>query len=110
LVLGDPTSFPGDGFVGQVNEDFPGLRVVGGMSSGGDPGDGMLVLGTEMLPGGAVGVLLQGGPPVRTVVSQGCRPIGEHMIVTKARDNLILEMGGKPALLRLQELWQTLSA
>jgi small ligand-binding sensory domain FIST len=110
LVLGDPTSFPADGFLGQVNEDFPGLRVVGGMASGGEAADGMLILGTEVMPGGAVGVLLQGGPPVRTVVSQGCRPIGEHMVVTKARDNLIVELGGKPAAIRLQELWHTLNA
>ena len=109
LLLGDPFSFPADGCLHLVNEDFPGMRVVGGMSSGGQqPGQGALLLGAQVVTEGAVGVLLQGGVTVRTVVSQGCRPIGRHMIITKARDNVILELGGKPALVQLQQLWEEL--
>ena len=54
LVLGDPFSFPADGFLGQINEDCPGLRVMGGMSSGGQaPGEAALVLGSQVLSQGA---------------------------------------------------------
>jgi small ligand-binding sensory domain FIST len=109
LMLADPFSFPADYCVHQVNEDFPGLRVMGGMSSGNPgPGAASLVLGSETLPVGAVGVLLQGGTAIRSVVSQGCRPIGKPLVITKARDNVILELGGKAALVQLQELWQEL--
>jgi small ligand-binding sensory domain FIST len=109
LMLGDPFTFPADSCVHQVNEDYPGLRVMGGMSSGNpEPGSASLVLGSETMTFGAVGVLLQGGPAIRSVVSQGCRPIGKPLIITKARDNVILELGGKPALVQLQELWQEL--
>ncbi|HYV36196.1 MAG TPA: FIST N-terminal domain-containing protein, partial [Gemmataceae bacterium] len=46
LLLGDPFSFPADGCLHLVNEDYPGLRVMGGMSSGAHgPGVGALVLG-----------------------------------------------------------------
>jgi small ligand-binding sensory domain FIST len=110
LFLGDPYTFPADGFLHQVNEDFPGLRVMGGMSSGShEPGQGALLLGAQVLHHGGVGVLLEGGPAIRSVVSQGCRPVGTHLVITKARENIILELGGKPALVQLQELWQGLS-
>ena len=111
VMLGDPFSFPADACLQQVNEDCPALRVVGGMSSGAHaPGQAALVLGSQVLTAGAAGVLLQGGPRIRSVVSQGCRPIGKPLVITKARDNLIVELGGKPALAQLQELWQGLSA
>jgi small ligand-binding sensory domain FIST len=109
LLLADPYSFPADYCVQQINQEYPGLRVVGGMASGAsEPGKCNLVLGSEQVTHGAVGVLLRGGPVIRTVVSQGCRPIGKPLIITKARDNVILELGGKPALVQLQALWQEL--
>jgi small ligand-binding sensory domain FIST len=45
---------------------------------------------------------------MRTVVSQGCRPIGKPMVVTKAERNVIYELGGRPALIQLKELFDTL--
>ncbi len=110
LLLGDPFSFPADGFLHQINEDRPGLRVVGGMGSGvRGPGQCGLIHGGQVVREGAVGVLLQGPVRVRSVVSQGCRPVGRHLVITRARDNVILELGGKPALAQLQQLWQELS-
>jgi small ligand-binding sensory domain FIST len=58
---------------------------------------------------GAVGLLLQGPIGLRSIVSQGCRPIGRHMIITRAEDNIIFELGGRPPLEQLKELWQTLT-
>jgi small ligand-binding sensory domain FIST len=111
VLLGDPFTFPADYCVHQLNEDYQGLRVVGGMSSGASsPSDTALVLGSQLLTAGAVGVLLQGNTGIRSVVSQGCRPIGKPMVITKARDNVIMELGGQPAMQQLQELWQQLSA
>jgi small ligand-binding sensory domain FIST len=53
-------------------------------------------------------VLLQGDLKYRSVVSQGCRPIGKPLVVTKSRDNYILELGGKTPLIHLQNLWNEL--
>ena len=110
LLLGDPYTFPVDLFLNQMNENNPGLRVLGGMASGtGGPGQCRLLFNGEMRTDGAVGVLLQGPIGLRSIVSQGCRPIGRHMVVTKAEDNIILELGGKPPFQQLQQLWQGLN-
>jgi small ligand-binding sensory domain FIST len=109
LLLGDPFTFPADLFLQQTNELTPGLPVLGGMASGvGGPGECRLVLDGAVHDRGAVGALLGGPVGLRWVVSQGCRPVGRPLVVTRAEDNFILELGGKPPLEQLQELWQSL--
>lgn len=112
LLLGDPFTFPAQEiFLPQVNADYPGMRVYGGMSSGmSGPGETPLLIGEEVRDVGAVGVLLRGDVGVRGVVSQGCRPIGEPLVVTKAQDNVILELGGQSPLAQLQAVFDSLSA
>ena len=111
LLLGDPFTFPIDACLQQINEDHPKLRVMGGMASGGrGPGECRLLIGDKAPIEGAVGVLLQGPVQVRSIVSQGCRPVGQHMVITKGHDNIIEELGGQPPLARLQQLWRELSA
>lgn len=111
LLLGDPFSFPVDDFLRQVNENHPGVRVMGGMASGArGPGQSRLLFNDRVFRQGAVGVLLQGPIRVRSIVSQGCRPVGRHFVVTRARDNFITELGGKPPLVQLRDLWQDLNA
>lgn len=53
---------------------------------------------------------LSGNIAVRSVISQGCRPIGDRFIVTKAEHNVIQELGGIPALQCLQAVFQHLSS
>lgn len=109
VLLGEPYSFPADALLERLNEDRPGVPVVGGMASGGDgPGENRLAIGREVHSSGAVAVLLSGGVRVQTVVSQGCRPIGRHFVITKSERNVIYELGGKPALLQLKELFDSL--
>jgi small ligand-binding sensory domain FIST len=109
VLLGDPFTFPTDVFLTQVNESSPGLRVVGGMASGAqEPGQNRLLLGDQVLHEGAVGLLVQGAMRVRSVVSQGCRPVGKPLVITRGKDNVIAELGGKPPLAQLQQLWQEL--
>jgi small ligand-binding sensory domain FIST len=109
LLLGDPFTFPPDQFLQRVNADHPGLRVVGGMASGGGtPGQNRLILDGELFEDGAVALGMEGALVLRTIVSQGCRPIGRPHIVTKAEQNLIRELGRRPALEVLGELYATL--
>lgn len=111
LLVGDPFTFPSDYFLDQINEDYKGLRVIGGMASGvNGRGQCRLLLDDAVKDAGAVGVLLQGELGLRSIVSQGCRPVGRHMVVTKAEENIIYELGGRTPLAQLQELWPTLSA
>jgi small ligand-binding sensory domain FIST len=110
LLLGDPFTFPVNEFLQQVNDDHRGLRVMGGMASGvRGPGQCRLVLGDQVHRAGAVGVLLTGDGILRSIVSQGCRPIGRHMVITRGHDNIIDELGGRPPMQHLQELWPQLS-
>ena len=105
LLLADPFSFPAERFLERLNEEQPGLEVVGGMVSGaGEPGGHRLLCGTEVLDAGAVGVALAGPVEVRSVVSQGCRPIGAPFAVTRCDGNVVHELGGRPAVERLREL------
>lgn len=109
LALGEPFSFPAEFLLERMNEDHPGLAVVGGMASGGtQPGENRLIWGRQMLSEGTVAVLLSGAVCVRTVVSQGCRPIGRHFVITRAEQNAIYELGGKPAVVQLHEVLVTL--
>ena len=45
---------------------------------------------------GVAGVLLSGAFQASTALAQGCTPIGEPYIVTKAQENLILEVANRP--------------
>jgi small ligand-binding sensory domain FIST len=81
------------------------LPLVGGLASGQrGPGSTRLFLDGRIVDQGAVGVVLGGPVAVRTLVSQGCRPIGPTMIVTKAEGNVLLELAGVPAYRKLEEI------
>ncbi len=109
LLLADPYSFPADGFVSQLNETSPGLPVAGGLASGlHGPGGSRLVVDDRTVGRGAVGVLVEGPVSARMFVSQGCRPIGPTLTVTAADGNVILELAGQPAVLRLEQIIEQL--
>lgn len=110
MMLGEPFSFPMDILLARLNEEYPGTTIVGGMASGAwQPNENRLFLNRNEYGWGAVGVLLEGSIRVRTVVSQGCRPIGRHYVITKSRHNVIEELGGQPPLELLRDLVPTLS-
>ncbi|MEX0674374.1 MAG: FIST N-terminal domain-containing protein [Gaiellaceae bacterium] len=95
-LIVDPYTFPADAFLEKLNEENPGTPLVGGVASG-----RQLLLGEEVIPEGAVGAVLS-GVPVRTLVSQGCAPIGRDAVVTAAEENVIYELAGERALDRLR--------
>ena len=111
IALGDPYSFAIEPFFRALETLAPGMRVVGGMSSAGHaPGRNRLVLDDQVYEDGAVGIELGGKLTVRTVVSQGCRPIGRTFLVTKVERNVIRELGRRPAMQVLHELFDELPA
>jgi small ligand-binding sensory domain FIST len=109
LLLGDPFSFTPDPWLQKLNALAPGLRVMGGMASGShSPKQNRLLLDGQVFDDGAVGVAIGGKIEVRTLVSQGCRPIGRPMIVTRAERNMIRELGRRPCLEVLREVFEEL--
>ena len=105
LMLADPFSFPADVLLDHLNESAPGIPIVGGMASGGlEAGRNSLYFNDEILRDGAVGAILTGSG-MRTIVSQGCRPVGKTYAVTRAEQNVLYELGGEPAMTRIEELY-----
>ncbi|MGH3854790.1 MAG: FIST signal transduction protein [Pseudonocardiaceae bacterium] len=106
VLLADPFTFPVADFVQRSHDDLGGLPLIGGVASGPRGGESArLFLDGRSVPAGAVGVVF-GGPvaAARPVVSQGCRPFGPPMIVTKAENNVLLELAGMPALAKLEQI------
>ena len=102
LVLADPFSFPMADVARRVGRDRPERPIIGGLVTPGQ-GRSRLLLDGRVHEDGVVGVVLQ-DVPTSTVVSQGCRPVGEPLTVTAVDRNRILELAGAPATDRLREL------
>jgi small ligand-binding sensory domain FIST len=105
VLLADPFSLPIDDVVAMLGQLDPPVLVVGGAASAAQgPGGNRLVLDGEVASDGAVGVVLPAAVATALVVSQGCRPIGDPMIVTAADRNRLLGLAGRPALDRIEAL------
>lgn len=109
LVFADPFSTPIEDVFETIEERCPGAPAIGGVTSGGtDLGENRMVFNGGIVREGLVGVALWGPVWIRTLVSQGCQPIGERYVVTKAERNIMYELGGVPTLERLQETLERL--
>lgn len=110
IVLADPFSFPVDDLVRGLDYAFPRSVKSGGLASTAERvGQNVLIADGDVLRTGAVGLALAGAITVDTIVAQGCRGIGESMRVTRAQDNLIIELDGRPPLEVLRDLLPRLS-
>jgi small ligand-binding sensory domain FIST len=104
LMLCDPFTFPAGDLLTHLNSSAPGAVVMGGMASGGlAQRQSRLFLDDRVITHGAVGAHLPQAE-IHPMVAQGCRPVGEPFTITGADASMILELGGKPPLERLQDL------
>ena len=104
VLLADPWSFPVDGFVEHSHDALRGLPLTGALASGSMfAGDTRLLVDGRVHERGAVGVVLGGDVAVHTLVSQGCRPIGRPMTVTRASGTTMLELAGRSALQQVKD-------
>src|SRR5262249_43573013 len=110
LLAGDPFSLDAERVLAAFNRHAPGVRVVGGMASAGvRPGSNALWLNDWISPQGGVAIALSGALRADVVVSQGCRPVGPPLEVTRARGNMVIELDGQPALERAEQVLRTLA-
>jgi small ligand-binding sensory domain FIST len=101
-LIVDPFTFPAAPFLTSLNEEYERVPLVGGIAAGGRrSGVQALILDDTSHGEGAVGAVIS-GPPVFTVVSQGCRPIGREAVITRCEGNVVNELAGKRALERLR--------
>ncbi|HEX8524675.1 MAG TPA: FIST N-terminal domain-containing protein [Tepidisphaeraceae bacterium] len=110
IGFGDPFTTPTSQFLPTLDEVAPQAPLIGGMASTArQPGHNVLIRNDQAYDEGFVGVSLSGPIDVQTIVSQGCRPIGQPYIVTKAHENVIEQLGGKPALHIVRDTINSLS-
>lgn len=111
IVLVDPFSTATEALLNRLDQLAPGIPVMGGVASWASaPGRNRLAQDDEVVNSGLVGVTLRGNVSVSTIVSQGCRPVGDWFTVTGSRSNLIQELDGKPPLEVLQEVFAEASS
>jgi small ligand-binding sensory domain FIST len=105
VLMADPFTFPTDAFLDELGRRAPQVTVIGGLASAGRGAAGnRLVLDDAVLDDGAVGFLLDDRHHTRTVVSQGCRPVGDPFVVTRSERNALYELAGRPALERVRTM------
>jgi small ligand-binding sensory domain FIST len=103
FLFADPFRFDAEEWARKLAAINPSVPIIGGYASASrQAGGNRLLLDREAFDHGAVAVVTDS--PVRIVVSQGCRPIGRPLIVTKAEGNVIRELGRRPALDALRQV------
>jgi small ligand-binding sensory domain FIST len=111
VLLVDPFTTRAMQLVDALAEAYPQSPMIGGLASGAQQaGENRLFVDGKVYEDGAVGVGLTGRVSLRSVVSQGCRPIGEPLTVTRADKNVVFELGGRPPIKILQEMLPQLPA
>lgn len=105
FLIPDPFLFDIQSFLNGINAAYPNCSIAGGIASGANqPRGNTLFLDETVYDQGMVGLALTGDISVDTVVSQGCRPIGEAFVVTHAEENVIYELSGRPFFEVLEEV------
>src|SRR5262249_40424085 len=91
------------------NEAYAPLPVLGGLASG-DMNDQLtqVYLNGEAFEEGGIAISFGGEVKLAGVTSQGCTPIGETWTLTKVEQNIIHEIGNRPAYEVLAETFNRL--
>jgi small ligand-binding sensory domain FIST len=109
VLLPDPFTIDTQKLLETFNSSFPQRPVLGGLASGGQTPSSCALFFNGDVVHGAVGVVLEGNFILRTVVSQGCKPVGQPQVITRGEGQIIYELGGRPALEVIKETLEALS-
>lgn len=120
LLIADPFSTPSLALLPTLararnkaarprSQDRRPAPIIGGFASSAPrPGGNLLILNDSVHNSGAVALSLSGNIRVDALVSQGCKPIGEPMIITAGKGQMISQLAGRPALRVLTEVLDAL--
>jgi small ligand-binding sensory domain FIST len=110
LVFIDPFHLDSETWLRTWNEAYAPLPVSGGLASGDFTEQRTQVyLNGEVFEEGGVAISIGGDVKLAAVTSQGCTPIGETWTLTKVDQNVIHEIGNRPAYQVLAETFNSLS-
>jgi small ligand-binding sensory domain FIST len=102
IVLADPYTFSAELLLRRLNDERPGVPVLGGLASAAAAGSASLLCDGDVVDHGAVAARIE-GLEVLPCVSQGANPIGPEMTITACEGNSIAELASMPAIDRLRE-------
>jgi len=104
VVWPDPFHVRPDRLLQSIDALLGNIPIVGGAASGqNDQRKTFQFCGSEAGNASVSGIRLGGKFRHAIGITQGCRQLGEPLKVTRAHDNLILELEGRPALEVLRE-------
>ncbi len=109
VLLPDPFTIDPQKLLDTFNHVFPQRPILGGLASGGQSAASCALFLNNEVVHGAVGAVLEGNFILRTVVSQGCKPIAQPQVITRCDDHVIFELGGRSALEVIKETIAALS-
>lgn len=107
IALSNPFSFDTERWLAEWNAAWPDVPCIGGLASGSSDGENVGVFHNGRLFDALV--VSVSGMRVMCVVSQGCRPIGEPLTVTRAESNVVYSLGARPAYEALESAFEGLT-
>ena len=110
LAFLDPFHLDADAWLQAWNETYPAVPLLGGLSSGHFAENRtQLYLDGKVFEAGGVALSIGGDVKLVGAVSQGCTPVGETWTVTKVEQNLIHQIGNRPAYEVLVETFHSMA-
>ncbi len=109
LAYVDPVHLDSERWIRSWNKSYAGLPVFGGLASGSVQEPlAQIYLNGDVFDEGGVAIAIGGDVELSGVISQGCTPIGETWTLTRVEQNLIHNIGNRPAYSVLAETFQRL--
>ena len=99
LLLADPYTLDAERLLAVLSTSYPGVPLLGGMASGdAQARRTQLFLDGQVYEDGVLALAIGGPLTIRSIVSQGCNPIGRAWTITAAEGQIIRSIAGRPAL------------
>jgi len=110
LAFIDPFHLDSEGWLNTWNEAYAPLPVMGGLASGDFTEQRtQLYLNGDVFEEGGIAISVGGDVKLASVISQGCTQIGDTWTLTRVEENVIHEIGNRPAYKVLEETFNQLT-
>ena len=98
ILLADTYNFEAEATLDALGRELPNVAITGGgASEDGSIGETFVFCGDVVSSNAVSGMLLSGDFDLNIMSSLACAPIGSAHRVTAARDNILIELDGRPA-------------
>jgi small ligand-binding sensory domain FIST len=108
VVLADPMGSASKPWIRSLDRAFPRATKIGGLVSGSHTVDGLALFANDDVNSRGVTVLTVHGAHLEPIIAQGCKPIGEPMLITSCEGNRIHALGEKKPADVLRAVYGTL--